>query len=76
MAKNFDIGIIFSTDTDLLPALEFLVERPDLAVTPEVAGWWGENTNHLLKVPKGTVWGHRLTREDYGKVQDMRSYPQ
>lgn len=32
--RAFDVGIIFSTDTDLVPALEFVARRPELGVTP------------------------------------------
>ena len=70
----FDVGIIFSTDTDLVPALEFVLQRPDLGVTAEVAAWWGEGANPPLNVRGARVWCHRLTQEDYAQVRDRRSY--
>lgn len=70
----FDVGIIFSTDTDLVPALEFVLQRPDLGVTPEVAAWWADGANPPLAVSDGHVWCHRLTSKDYGRVRDRRNY--
>ena len=73
--RAFDVGIIFSTDTDLVPALEFVLNRPELGVTPEVAAWWADGANPPLEV-RGAhhLWCHRLTREDYNEVRDRRSY--
>lgn len=73
--KRFDVGILFSTDTDLLPALEFLVEHPDLGITPEVAVWRGTGDNNPpLSVPHASIWHHRLTQDDYEQVRDRRRY--
>lgn len=68
--RAFDVGIIFSTDTDLVPALEFVARRPELGVTPEVAAWRASGANPPLQVQGAHVWQHRLTREDYERVRD------
>ena len=70
----FDVGIIFSTDTDLVPALEFVLERPHLGVTPEVAAWWVDGANPPLTVGGAPPWCHRLMRDDYQQVRDRRVY--
>lgn len=73
--KRFDVGILFSTDTDLLPALEFLVEHPDLGITPEVAVWRGaRSSNPPLTVPNASIRHHPLSRDDYERVRDRRRY--
>jgi len=72
--RRFDVGIIFSTDTDLVPALEFVTERPELGVTPEVAAWRGNGANAPLQVSGARVWCHRLTEDDYERVRDRRVY--
>ena len=69
---DFDVGIIFSTDTDLIPAIEFVLDRPILGVTAEVAAWWAPGANPPLKV-RG-VWQHRLDDADYQAVRDWRAY--
>ncbi len=70
----FDVGIIFSTDTDLVPALEFVLDRPQLNVTPEVAAWWGDGANAPLAVSGESIWCHRLGAEHYERVRDRRVY--
>jgi len=71
---EYDIGVIASTDTDLLPALEY-VSGID-TITAEVAAWWGESetTRKQLRVAKGGVWCHRLLRIDYDAVSDRTDY--
>ncbi len=54
VAGTFDVGVIFSTDSDLTPALEFVLERPQLGVTAEVAVWDGHPNAPLRQ-------GHRRT---------------
>ena len=73
---DFDVGVIFSTDTDLLPALEFVLKRSALHVTPEVAAWWGTGANKPLKPSGSNIWCHRLGTVDYERVRDRRNYAQ
>ncbi len=69
----FDVGIIFSTDTDLIPALEFVANRPELSVVPEVASW-SDHKNSPLFVDGKHIWCHRLSKSDYHNVQDRTVY--
>jgi hypothetical protein len=68
---RFDVGIVFSTDTDLCPALEYVVNMP--AVRAEVAAWHS-SFDRGLKIPGVSMWCHRLERGDYDAVADYRDY--
>lgn len=70
--RAYDVGIMVSGDTDLLPALE-LVARHKLAHI-EVAMWRGCGR---LKFPgTGLPWCHHLSEEDYRAVHDPTDYRQ
>ncbi len=71
--RRFDVVILFSTDTDLIPAIEFIVARPELGVDVEVAAWTG-HANRPLAVSGHHLWCHRLDAEDYTVVQDTTVY--
>jgi hypothetical protein len=65
---EYDVGIVMSTDTDLKPALEAVV---DLGGNPypkcEVAAWFAEiGASRRLSLPRRRVWCHWLTAETTG----------
>ncbi len=66
---NYDIGILMSNDTDLLPAVEY-VQRMD-SVRIETAAWF-DTTPQGLIVPG--IWAHRLGKGDFLAVQDYTDY--
>ncbi|MCY3505714.1 MAG: NYN domain-containing protein [Chloroflexi bacterium] len=72
---TYDTGIIFSTDTDLRPALEFVATRYE-SKTVETAAWLpvegGQGVGLRLQTP--ATWCHRLTRDDFVAVRDLRDY--
>ena len=68
--RRYDIGAIFSMDTDLAPALEFVKSLNDPSLIPVTAAWYGEGA--VSQIPG--VWCHRLTREDYLAVHDPTNY--
>ena len=68
---HYDVGIIASTDTDLRPALEYVLTRPNLCA--EVVGWSGR-VHKELRLPGRRVWCHRLTQADYNAVADHTDY--
>ncbi|MBI4569439.1 MAG: NYN domain-containing protein [Planctomycetes bacterium] len=72
--KKYDIGVIASADTDLRPALEYLVSRPSTFRPPEVAAWQGAVQSSRLTVPDRNIWCHWLSRSDYDAVADLRDY--
>ena len=67
--KEFEVGIVFSRDTDLLPAIEFAFDQPDCHL--EVGTW--EGTSELrLKYRK--MFCHKLSQDDFHAVRDPRIY--
>ena len=69
---DYDIGIIASTDTDLRPAVEYVIKRQVAAV--EVAAWHSEKSRRPLSVEGSSLWCHRLTKAHYDGVADYRDY--
>ncbi len=71
----YDVGIIFSTDTDLRPALEFVTHRFDGTPRAETAAWSAPGANKALVAtnPKRT-WCHYLDARDYEAVHDSTDY--
>ena len=69
--QEYDVGVIASTDTDLRPAIEFVATLDN--VVAEEAAWWNAIQKQLSK-PVAQVWCHRLNREDYDLLSDLRDY--
>lgn len=67
--KRFEVGILFTRDTDLLPALEAVRAMDGAHV--EVATWRGSSR---LRLPGQTLHCHQLDREDFEAVRDRRGY--
>jgi hypothetical protein len=76
MALNnaYDVGVIFSADTDLLPALEAVAAlRGDAAC--EVACWKpSDRSARRLVLPGKRIYCHYLSRSDYDHVADATDY--
>ncbi|MDR0959015.1 MAG: NYN domain-containing protein [Propionibacteriaceae bacterium] len=76
--NDYDVGIMMSLDTDLVPALEFvdsLRSRSSGSPRAEVAAW--SVTGHRksrLSVPGKKIFCHWLTEQDYPAVADPTSY--
>lgn len=70
--REFDIGVLFSTDTDLLPAIEFVRNHCDSDVQMTVAAWRSPTSNKNLSLPG--LWCHRLSEGDYRSVSDPTNY--
>jgi uncharacterized LabA/DUF88 family protein len=78
LRQDFDVGVIFSTDTDLLPALEGAIElvkgsgRP----LPEVASWRepGGKGRRRLNIPGTPLTCHWLEWGDYQACEDNTDY--
>lgn len=70
---TYDTGIIFSTDTDLLPALEFVATRyADKAV--ETAAWRARGWRSELRLQSPRTWCHRLGLAEFRTVRDLTDY--
>ena len=70
----YDLGVIMSTDTDLLPALEFVRDRFAGRRDVAVATWSSPLSNRRLYIPGTNVWCHWLNRDDYDSVADLTAY--
>lgn len=70
LERKYDFGVLFSSDTDLVPALEALAELKLARL--EVAAWTG--TPRLRLPGTGLPWCHYLTRADYLSVVDPTDY--
>jgi hypothetical protein len=66
----YDVGVVASVDTDLVPALEFVYEKTNARI--EMTAWCAEGQK--WSSPVRGVWCHRLTRTDYDSVADHRDY--
>ncbi len=74
--NDYDVGVIMSTDTDLQPALEAVLE---LGGKPfprcEVAAWSVSGRHgRRLGLPGRRIWCHWLDELDYRAVADPRDY--
>lgn len=69
-----DVAVVFSADTDLLPALELIVElRGPGAI--EVASWHGPNWSPQPLAVAGTrIRQITLNRQEYDRVADSTDY--
>lgn len=65
--KEYEIGILFSVDTDLKPALEFVVGN-DVLARAEVAAWRQVADHQIrLALSSNRPFCHWLTEDDYQK---------
>lgn len=74
--REFDVGVLFSSDTDLVPALEAVVAlRPGQAPACEVAAWAAPGMRpRLLSVGSVDLVRHLLTAADFRAVADETDY--
>ena len=68
---HYDVGVIISTDTDLLPALDFVRSRYAGFHYVAVAAWDGRKR---LSLPGANIWCHWLSQADYNAVADTTDY--
>jgi len=65
--KEYEIGILFSVDTDLKPALEFVTSN-DVSARAEVAAWRRQADHQIrLALSMNRPFCHWLTEDDYRK---------
>jgi uncharacterized LabA/DUF88 family protein len=68
--RRYDVGILVSSDSDLMPALETVVDLGLAHV--EVAAW--RRTARLEFAGTGLPWCHHLNEDDYLAVLDPTDY--
>ncbi len=72
---NYDIGIIFSHDTDLIPAIEKVRDPArNLNVMVETAAWWAPPGQTFQLGKEQGVRCHRLDKQAYESVRDWNNY--
>ncbi len=71
--RRYDVGILCSGDTDLIPAVEDVLDGTT-GVTIEVAGWRSERFRQRLSLPGRNIWCHWLHWRDYERVRDDTDY--
>jgi hypothetical protein len=72
--RTYDVAIVVSADTDLVPALEQALQS---GVRVETATWRGPNgSNRPLRVDGRNLWNHTLARNEYefDRVRDDTDY--
>jgi len=74
----YDVGVVMSSDQDIVPALEYMDRRRIFRGKPltEVAAWRGDlgRRPNRITVGKGRPFCHWLSQQDYWGVQDERDY--
>lgn len=71
--REYDVAIVCSGDTDLIPAVEEVLDGEGSARV-EVAGWRSERYRQRLSIPGRNLWCHWLTPDDYDRVRDDTDY--
>lgn len=81
LEKRFDVGVIMSLDTDILPALEYVVDKRRAwgRPVPEVAAW--RPTGHYgsrlsVRGARPPLWCHWLDDKVYAGLADGTDYSQ
>ena len=71
---EYDVGVLFSADTDLIPALE-VVARERGPSSCEVAAWKAaDGPARRLRIKSANIWCHLLTLSRYKHVHDPTDY--
>lgn len=73
--NRYDIGVVASTDSDLLPALEYVYSLgarggPRAAVM----AWSSKTGNPRLSIPGAHLWCYWFDRSDFDSVSDPTNY--
>jgi len=72
---QYDVGVIASTDTDFIPAIDFVIQRYRESCRPEVTAWCArEHRNSRLSSDFKSIWCHWLKRADYDSIADPTDY--
>ena len=74
--NRYDVGILASADTDMIPALEYVARQtnPDYKKIVETAGWISERHGSRLRVPRLSIWHHKLDLVKYNYLADAADY--
>jgi uncharacterized LabA/DUF88 family protein len=70
----YDIAVLASADTDLIPALEYVARQLAPAKKAEVAAWRSASFRGRLSVTGVNVWCHWLDIAKYQQLADSTDY--
>ena len=71
----YDVGVMMSTDTDLVPALQFVYDYNPGTIHAAVAAWGVPTDSRRLRLPPGNrPWCHWLDQADYNAAADPTKY--
>ncbi|WP_419837646.1 NYN domain-containing protein [Candidatus Poriferisodalis sp.] len=69
---RYDVAVVVSADTDLLPAIE---EAVRVGKRVETATWWASpEPQRALRIPGRHLWNHYLDAADFAAVEDATDY--
>lgn len=72
MRDEFDVAILASCDTDLVPALETVNELGKIC---EVSSWQSRTVHRSrLSIPGHNLWCHWMSEKDYRFAEDSTDY--
>lgn len=69
LTTEYEVAIVFSRDTDLLPAIELVADLPRVHI--EVATWDGASS---LRLKYRKLYCHKLPLADFVASRDPRDY--
>ena len=69
---DYDVGVMMSTDNDMLPALEVVRDYASGGTHVAVAAWSSPGHHQRLRLPG--LWCHWLDQADYNAVADHTRY--
>jgi uncharacterized LabA/DUF88 family protein len=70
--KQYELGLIFSADTDLRPALEY-VNSEEVEPKGEVVAWRGIEPHYELSSKK-SAYCHWINTQEFSRVSDRTSF--
>lgn len=76
MRDEFDIAVLFSNDTDFVPAIESVMNIKGSDLACEVATWVPSDGRRIkpIQLAGRRLWVNRLSRADYNRVEDNTDY--
>lgn len=72
--NEFEVGVIASTDSDLRPAVEYVLRKCSDRCHVEVVAWTSPQTTSRLGISGQNIWCHWLNRADYDTMADLTDY--
>ena len=70
-----DVGVLIFFDTDLVPAMEFVLKRNSINCSVEVVGLNSSKTpNKRLRIPEYKLWCYWIDIDTYNTIDDTNDY--